>query len=234
MLLRRVTEHVNEQNWFAVAIDFIIVVVGIFVGLQVSNWNDASRAASSEKVILEQLKGEFLLAVEGTRGSKRLNDEYIDATIDVLRVIKEDVEPRDKPAFLEVLSKAGRFGSAPIEPTTLTELISSGGLSTLSSPELRRALIRYHELSVNHQRLAHLVLDRISTPHDGFHDAIYVNPNLKKEGEPFLYDYDWNRLPNTRAQFQVLLYGKLGLSSNMDELIAKGETVLAEIDKAQD
>ena len=30
MLLRRITEHVKTQNWTAVAIDFVIVVVGVF------------------------------------------------------------------------------------------------------------------------------------------------------------------------------------------------------------
>ena len=40
MLLRRVTHHVRDQNWFAVLIDFAIVVVGVFIGIQVSNWND--------------------------------------------------------------------------------------------------------------------------------------------------------------------------------------------------
>ena len=35
MILRRVTEHVKAQNWFAVAIDFVIVVVGVFIGIQV-------------------------------------------------------------------------------------------------------------------------------------------------------------------------------------------------------
>lgn len=41
MILRRFIEHVKAQNWTAVALDFIIVVLGVFVGLQVSNWNDA-------------------------------------------------------------------------------------------------------------------------------------------------------------------------------------------------
>lgn len=41
MLLRRVMEHVTEQNWTAIGIDFVIVVLGVFIGLQVSNWNDA-------------------------------------------------------------------------------------------------------------------------------------------------------------------------------------------------
>ena len=41
MILRRVMAHVKAQNWFAVAIDFVIVVVGVFIGIQFSNWNEA-------------------------------------------------------------------------------------------------------------------------------------------------------------------------------------------------
>lgn len=41
MILRRMREHVTSHNWFAVAIDLLIVVVGVFLGTQVSNWNDA-------------------------------------------------------------------------------------------------------------------------------------------------------------------------------------------------
>lgn len=33
------TQHVKGQIWFSVALDFSIVVFGVFVGLQVSNWN---------------------------------------------------------------------------------------------------------------------------------------------------------------------------------------------------
>lgn len=32
MILRRITEHVKTENWFAVGIDFVIVVIGVFVG----------------------------------------------------------------------------------------------------------------------------------------------------------------------------------------------------------
>ena len=40
MILRRVIEHFRKQEWTAIAIDFLIVVVGVFVGLQVNNWNE--------------------------------------------------------------------------------------------------------------------------------------------------------------------------------------------------
>ena len=34
MILRRVIEHVKQQEWTAVFLDFLIVVIGVFVGLQ--------------------------------------------------------------------------------------------------------------------------------------------------------------------------------------------------------
>ncbi|MEO0694618.1 MAG: hypothetical protein AAFY84_00835 [Pseudomonadota bacterium] len=40
MILRRITKHVKDQNWFAVALDFCIVVFGVVIGIQVANWNE--------------------------------------------------------------------------------------------------------------------------------------------------------------------------------------------------
>ena len=43
MLLRRVLLHVRQQNWFAVLLDFVIVVVGVIIGVQVANWNETQK-----------------------------------------------------------------------------------------------------------------------------------------------------------------------------------------------
>jgi hypothetical protein len=53
MLLRRMTHHVKAQNWFAVALDFVIVVAGVFLGIQIGNWN-ADTALSRKAVVLER------------------------------------------------------------------------------------------------------------------------------------------------------------------------------------
>ena len=39
MFLRRIIENLKTQNWTAIAIEFAIVIVGVFIGTQVSNWN---------------------------------------------------------------------------------------------------------------------------------------------------------------------------------------------------
>ena len=59
MLLRRITQHVKDQNWFAVALDFVIVVVGVFIGIQVANWNAARSDARAERLLLERLHDEI-------------------------------------------------------------------------------------------------------------------------------------------------------------------------------
>jgi len=39
MILHRLAEGVRAQNWFTVIVEVLIVVVGIFLGLQVDDWN---------------------------------------------------------------------------------------------------------------------------------------------------------------------------------------------------
>jgi hypothetical protein len=51
MILRRLTENLRAQNWTAIAIEFLIVVVGVFIGTQVANWNQGRL----EKVETERL-----------------------------------------------------------------------------------------------------------------------------------------------------------------------------------
>ena len=41
MVARRIREHVASYNWFAVLVDLIVVTIGVFIGIQASNWNSA-------------------------------------------------------------------------------------------------------------------------------------------------------------------------------------------------
>ena len=60
MLLRSLTKHIREQNWFAVALDFFIVVVGILIAFQITEWNEARERRQSEKGYLEQLHSDVV------------------------------------------------------------------------------------------------------------------------------------------------------------------------------
>lgn len=81
MLLSRVITHVREQNWTAIAIDFVIVVIGVFVGIQVSNWNEARVERQLMRGHLTEIAADlrkYLELDEALRGSARKRVAAVD------------------------------------------------------------------------------------------------------------------------------------------------------------
>jgi len=60
LILRRFIEHVKHQNWTAIALDFVIVVMGVFIGLQVQEWSKRRDDRQREAQII----GDFLADLE--------------------------------------------------------------------------------------------------------------------------------------------------------------------------
>lgn len=55
MILRRLTDALRNQDWFTVAVELLIVVLGVFLGLQVNNWNEARVAEQRREQIVAAL-----------------------------------------------------------------------------------------------------------------------------------------------------------------------------------
>ena len=58
MILRRITKHVRDQNWFAVFLDFFIVVAGILIAFQITNWNEGRADRLVERHYLSTLEND--------------------------------------------------------------------------------------------------------------------------------------------------------------------------------
>lgn len=63
MFIRKITRHLQDQNWFAALLDLVIVVVGVFIGLQVNNWNEQRLFDAKERDYLVQLGDELDLHI---------------------------------------------------------------------------------------------------------------------------------------------------------------------------
>jgi len=61
MLLGRIVAKLRAHDWTAVLIEVAIVVAGVFIGLQVSNWNDDRKDAARGDEYLRRLHDELLL-----------------------------------------------------------------------------------------------------------------------------------------------------------------------------
>ena len=55
MVLRRLAENFRAQNWAAVFSELLIVIVGVFIGLQVNTWNEQRQDAQRRNQIIDAL-----------------------------------------------------------------------------------------------------------------------------------------------------------------------------------
>jgi hypothetical protein len=60
MILRRITHHMKAQNWTAIAIEFVLVVAGVFLGITAANWNQVRTEQEQTRRLLSQLRPELV------------------------------------------------------------------------------------------------------------------------------------------------------------------------------
>ena len=71
MILRRLSQSLKEQNWTAIVIEFVLLVVGVFLGIQVSNWNAEREERAREHQLLVELRAEVAESIRQTQIKQR-------------------------------------------------------------------------------------------------------------------------------------------------------------------
>ena len=143
MLLRSLTKHVKDQNWFAVVLDFFIVVAGILIAFQITNWSDARGDRIHTGNILVRLEQDFQQKLDRTDRSLTTHEANLAATGRLIRGIRqkrlvEETLPID-------INIATGFTVPPGPSTAYMELVADGRLQLIQSDELRRALSLYND-----------------------------------------------------------------------------------------
>ena len=142
MLLRRFAKHFRDQDWLAVSLDFVVVVAGIYVALQASDWNEGRKARVAEARYLRQLHEDFGTA----RGYLDLRvdheEQVVEGLTDVLEALERGSVPAEKRESFE-LGLARRFLSSSAFSFTgaISQLQSSGRLADIGDIELRNRLV---------------------------------------------------------------------------------------------
>ncbi len=143
MILRRVMAHLRKQEWTAIAIDFVIVVLGVFLGLQVSNWNEAAADRRAESAYLSQLQGD-LQRIEAEVSSQVEFEQFQGRLVVTVGDLIASSPSADRSRKISMaLTQLTMRRTLRTESPTFTDLQSSGNLEIISDPELRAAIITY-------------------------------------------------------------------------------------------
>ncbi len=146
MILRRLTEAFRKQDWFTVAVETLIVVFGVFIGLQVNNWNNARQDRADEQRFLERLHPD-IVRVEDS--SARVRKRRI-ASIEDIRSASEvvfGVVERDQltPAECLAVATSHYYNVNVLSLPSVVELENAGRVSIIRDAALRTALVEYEQ-----------------------------------------------------------------------------------------
>lgn len=160
MILRRVMAHFQKQEWAAIVIDFVIVVLGVFIGLQVQEFAVERDRQRSERGYLTRLHGEIEQLLE-TRA--RYDSSRTKFSADLLGAIQV-LNDANGTASLSREQCDAIAGSAhttvpPVELPTVAELLSAGRLDRLSSATLRTAILTYMQDAASARDLIAIITD---------------------------------------------------------------------------
>lgn len=155
MILRRITEHVRTQNWFAVGLDFGIVVIGVFVGIQVSNWNQERVGAEQQQRYLERLEADFSSIKQRIDGHFATFEQVIsgaDYLLELMRMPEEVFRSFeiDEQRLDHALSNLTNTRIPPGRSATYVEMLSTSQLSAVGNASLRDKLAEYDRMADIH------------------------------------------------------------------------------------
>jgi len=133
--------YLKNINWLAVAVELLVVFVGVYGAFQLENWGDEVRENKREMMLLEQLHNELEYAIplmEQQAESRRL---HVDNTIQVAAMLMQPAGSGElNDAQCNEILSISILSWTPLSLTTLDEMVSSGVHSQLDDSELRTLL----------------------------------------------------------------------------------------------
>ncbi|WP_412067268.1 hypothetical protein [Rubrivirga sp. IMCC43871] len=162
MILRRITQHVKDQNWTAIAIDFVIVVVGVVMGFQVTAWGGERADRAREQVLIRGLQEDFL--------ANRARYDEVAAVRDLrvrrlrnLHAMTGPDAPEPNPARFDSLLQSS-IDWLDFDPTVgrVDALLGSGQIALVRSDSLQAALASWPTVLANMEENERMAADIVT------------------------------------------------------------------------
>ncbi len=141
MILRRLVEGFRRQDWFTVIVEFLVVVGGIYIGLQADDWNRARLQKAEEAEYLARLADDLRYSISTSQWQIEWMSRHSARGKMILAALDSCHIPEDeKDEFANGLYHLGKVSPTYLVRGTIDELRSTGKQAILSSAEMRREI----------------------------------------------------------------------------------------------
>ena len=135
MILRRVVEHLKHLHWTTIAIDLLIVVIGVFIGMQASILNQQRATDEQSAVSTARLKADLREEDWGYRFLIAYNREVL-ANADQAVGALDGTAPLPDEVLLVSAYRATQYRNWLRRRATYDELVSTGAIGLIRDQNL--------------------------------------------------------------------------------------------------
>ncbi len=146
-MLRRLITSARRQDWFAVTVELVVVVLGIFIGMQVTNWNEDRKLARQAREYRESLATDLATDEDTMREHAdyfRVIEQYGTVALDYLDRPVPVADPEQASRLVTALMIASSLWEYRHARPTYEDLKSTGNLPLLGGTALRVRLANYY------------------------------------------------------------------------------------------
>ena len=144
MILRRLTRYLHHENWFAVILELVVVVVGLFLAFQLDRWYESQRTKFDLQAHLTSLTEDFV--ENETRLILAISEgkQEMEAAITLRAEIRKDSPDLSVAELNQLISQTSLLPTFNAVDLAYRNLISGSTLSDLSSPDLKMELAEFY------------------------------------------------------------------------------------------
>jgi hypothetical protein len=144
MILARLTRAIREQNWFAVLLEFLIVVAGVLLAFQISQF----AAARSQRAYALDTMERVEIQIREVARVRDITRAQLDAHIAGLISARPIVMGREEADALSAdqcwaIANSNVINMAPDAVPSIEEVMQSGALAVIDNDALRLATQRF-------------------------------------------------------------------------------------------
>lgn len=145
MILRRISRSLGEQNWTAIVLEFILLVAGVYFGIEVSNWNESRREAQRAHENLMRIQTDLATDIGALERRKIFWKDVARHGDGAIHYAEsgELVDGSNWKTLLAFYQASQLFPYVPSD-TTYQELRSAGELGLFTEANLRTTLADYY------------------------------------------------------------------------------------------
>lgn len=143
MFLHRIVHHVRRQHWSAIVIDLLIVIAGVFIGTQVSNWNEDRVTNRKAETFTRSLRSDLREEAWSSELLLQYNREVLANAERAVATLEGKTTMSDE-ALLTAAYRATQYRQKGRRRSTYDELTSTGSIGLIRDAKLRDTAMRVY------------------------------------------------------------------------------------------